>query len=152
MLFAELIHPLAARATLGLFVLIWGSAVAAGLFADREMLAFIKEVVVWTLFLLTPLTMLTAGTGLILGRARPGPITDRKRRRLRLIVAIGIVILLPATLVLDAMVQSDSYDATLFLVFQGIELVAGLVLLTLMGISVRDGILAKRDAAVAQGS
>jgi hypothetical protein len=35
----------------------------------------------------------------------------------------------------------------LFLILQGVELVAGLVILVLMGISVRDGLLAKRDAA-----
>ncbi|CCG42001.1 hypothetical protein [Magnetospirillum molischianum] len=146
---AELLHPLAARVTLGLFVLIWGSAVTAGLFADRELLAFIKEVVVWSLFPLVPIAMITAITGLQLTRVRPSQISERKRRRLRLIAAISIVVLLPATLWLDAQAQQDSVDGTLFFIVQGIELAAGLVTLVLMGISVRDGILAKREAASA---
>jgi hypothetical protein len=149
MLIAELFHPLAARVTVGLFVLIWGAAVSAGLFAEGEMLAVVKEAVVWALFLLVPTAMVAAGTGLVLTRARPGPITERKRRRLRLITAIGVVILLPAALVLDALAQAESVDVTLFAVVQGIELVAGFVTLVLLGLSVRDGLLAKREAAVA---
>jgi len=149
---AELIHPLAARVTLGLFVLIWGSAVAVGLFADRELLAFVKEVVVWALFILVPIAMITAITGLQLTKVRPGPIAERKRRRLRLITAISLVILLPATLGLDAMAQQGDVDTSVFLIVQGIELVAGLVALVLMGISLRDGLLAKREASAGQGN
>jgi hypothetical protein len=149
MLFAELFHPLAARVTLGLFALIWGSAVAAGLFADTELMVFIKEGAVWALFLLVPAAMLTAATGLRLGYGRPGPITERKRRRLRLIVALSVVVVLPATLALDALVQQGQAGSLLFLVLQGVELVAGLLTLGLMVVSVRDGLLAKREARAA---
>ncbi|MFD2233095.1 hypothetical protein [Phaeospirillum tilakii] len=149
MLFAELFHPLVARVTLGLFALIWGAAVAAGLFADTELMVFIKEVAVWSLFLLVPAAMLTAATGLRLGYGRPGPITARKRRRLRLIVAVAVVVLLPATLALDALVQQGQAGSTLFLVLQGVELIAGLLTLGLMVVSVRDGLLAKREARAA---
>ncbi len=153
MLIAELFHPLAARITVCLFLLIWTSAVAAGFFADRELLSFVKEVVVWAMFVLVPVAMITAMTGLMLTRVRPGPITARKRKRLRLIAGVSVAVLLPSMLGLDALAQSDHYDATLFLVVQGIELTAGLIILGLMGLSVRDGILAKREAArAAQGS
>lgn len=152
MLIAELLHPLAGRVTLGLFLLIWGSTVAAGLFAGPEILAFVKEVVVWSLFLLVPATMATALTGLLLTRAHAGPIVERKRRRLRLIVGITVVVLLPVTLALDGLAQAGNYDPILFLSLQGLELVAGLVTLVLMGISVRDGILARREAAAATTS
>lgn len=146
MLIAELFHPLAARLTLGLFALIWGAAVAAGLFADPEWLSFVKEVAVWALFLLIPVAAITALTGLVLSRARPGPIADRKQRRLRQITALGILVVLPTMLALDALVQQGITGLPL-LIGEGIELAAGLVVLVLMGISVRDGIQARREAA-----
>ena len=91
--------------------------------------------------------MATAITGLLLTRVKGGPRVERKRRRLRLIAGIGVGILLPATLGLDALAQTPGFDHTLFLVVQGIELAAGLATLVLLAISVHDGMRAKREAA-----
>ena len=63
---------------------------------------------------------------------------DGKKKRMPLIVANGLLVLLPCALFLSAKAQAGEFD-TLFYVVQAIELAMGALQLTLLGKSFRDG-------------
>jgi len=55
------------------------------------------------------------------------------------IVANGILILIPAAIILDHWASAGTFDTAFYLV-QGVELLAGSVNLTLIGLNIRDGL------------
>ena len=55
------------------------------------------------------------------------------------IAANGLLILLPAAIFLDHWATAGTFD-TKFYIVQGVELAAGAINLTLMGLNMRDGL------------
>ncbi|MEP2120729.1 MAG: hypothetical protein ABJI81_20905, partial [Bauldia litoralis] len=60
------------------------------------------------------------------------------RKRMIAVAANGILILLPSAFFLAARAASDTFD-TAFYAIQAIELVAGAVNITLLGLNMHDG-------------
>lgn len=83
--------------------------------------------------------MATGGTGFLIARHRTGRLVEKKKRRMPFIGLNGLFILLPAAIVLNHWAGSGLFD-TRFYLLQGIELVAGAINLTLMGLNIRDGL------------
>jgi hypothetical protein len=96
-------------------------------------------IVVPGLFVLVPAIALTGSTGFVLSRGWQAPLVARKKRRMRLIAGNGLLILVPAAIVLDQWAGAGAFDAR-FYVAQAVELVAGGTNLTLMGLNMRDGL------------
>lgn len=69
-----------------------------------------------------------AGTGLI----------GKKKKRMSFIGANGLLVLLPAAVVLNQWSAAGSFDITFYLL-QALELIAGAANLTLMALNIRDG-------------
>jgi hypothetical protein len=96
-------------------------------------------IVVPGLFVLVPAIAVTGGTGFVLSRGWQGPLVARKKRRMPVIAANGLLILVPAAIVLGRWAAAGAYDAR-FYVVQAVELLAGGTNLILMGLNMRDGL------------
>ena len=60
-------------------------------------------------------------------------------KRMPFIAANGLLILVPAAIFLDQWASAGAFDTKFYLV-QAVELLAGAVNLTLMGLNMRDGL------------
>ena len=118
----------------------FSATIIAELFGSYSTIATVKALIVMPgLFILIPAIAATGGSGFALGKARKGRLLSAKQRRMRLIAANGVLILLPAAIILSHRASSGLFDTTFYWV-QGLELVAGAVNLTLMGMNTRDGL------------
>ena len=116
------------------------STVLVELLGSHEMVAWLKSLVVMPgLFVLVPAIALTGGSGLFLSKSRCGRLVDAKKKRMPFIAANGLLVLVPCAVVLSQWSAVGSFD-TSFYVVQAIELLAGAVNLSLMGLNIRDGL------------
>ena len=116
------------------------STIIVELFGSHETIATVKGLIVMPgLFILIPAIAATGGSGFSLGKTRKGRLLEAKKKRMPIIGANGVLILLPAAIFLDQWASSGSFDTKFYLV-QGFELAAGAVNLTLMGMNIRDGL------------
>lgn len=116
------------------------STVVVELLGSPESIAMVKGLIVSPgLFILIPAIAATGGTGFVLGKARKGRLVDSKRKRMPIIGANGVLVLVPAAILLDQWATAGAFDAR-FYVLQGVELIAGAVNLTLMSLNIRDGL------------
>lgn len=120
------------------------------LFGSPEAVAAVKALIVMPgLFILVPAIAATGGSGFFLSKARHGGLAETKKKRMAFIAANGLLVLIPCAIVLNLRAATGTFD-TMFYLVQGIELVAGAVNLTLMGLNIRDGLrMAGRFRSVA---
>lgn len=110
------------------------------LFGTYESIARVKELIVMPgLFILVPAIAATGATGSSLGKNRKGRLVAAKKKRMPIIAANGLLILLPAAIFLNQWAASGIFDTRFYMV-QGLELIAGATNLTLMGMNIRDGL------------
>jgi hypothetical protein len=116
------------------------STVIVELFGSHEAVAIVKRLIVMPgLFILVPAIAATGGSGFALSKSRQGRLVDSKKKRMPFIAANGLLVLLPSAIFLDRWASAGSFDTAFYLV-QSVELLAGAVNLTLMGLNIRDGI------------
>jgi hypothetical protein len=116
------------------------STVLVESFGSQDAVARLKALIVMPgLFILVPAIAATGASGFMLSRSRGGRLLDAKKRRMRIIGANGLLVLLPCALVLDRWAAVGAFDAGFYAV-QAIELLAGAVNLVLMGMNIRDGL------------
>ncbi len=133
----HLVAGLLAALTIATFFL---SSVAVELFGAHQAVATVKALIVMPgLFILIPAIAATGGSGFAIAKSRKGRLVDAKKRRMPFIAANGLLVLMPCAIVLDRWASAGAFDTT-FYVVQGVELLAGAVNLTLMGMNIRDGI------------
>lgn len=135
----QLIHRVGAiTATLCIGVF-FTSTVVVELFGTVEAIATVKSLIVMPgLFLLIPAIAATGATGFAISKGSNKGLIGRKRKRMPFIGMNGLLILLPAAIVLDQWATAGSFD-TRFYLLQGLELAAGSINLTLMFMNIRDG-------------
>jgi hypothetical protein len=110
------------------------------LFGSHAAVAQVKSLIVTPgLWILVPAIAAAGGSGMFLGRTRKGRLADAKKKRMPFIAANGLLVLLPCAIVLDRWAAAGTFD-TAFHALQGVELIAGAINLTLMGLNVRDGL------------
>jgi len=134
-----LIHPLAGTLATLTIAVFWLSTAISELTGTPETVTLVKTAIPWGFLLLIPALMVTGASGLKLARGRRGGLIGAKLRRMPIIAANGIVVLVPAALFLAAKARGGAFDATFYAV-QAIELVAGALNLFLLALSLRDGI------------
>lgn len=133
------IHVLAAIIATLCIATFFTSTLIVELFGSQESIARVKELIVMPgLFILIPAIAATGATGFNLGKNRKGRLVEIKKKRMPIIAANGLIILLPAAIFLNQWAALDLFDARFYIV-QGLELVAGAINLTLMGMNMRDG-------------
>ncbi len=115
------------------------SAVLVELFGSHEAVAIVKSLIVLPgLFILVPAIAATGGTGFYLSKSRQGPLVDLKKKRMPFIAVNGLLVLIPCAIFLNRWAAAGAFDTTFYMV-QALELLAGAINLTLMGMNIRDG-------------
>jgi hypothetical protein len=120
------------------------STIVAELSGDKTMIATVKQAIVYGLALLVP-SMVTVGiSGKRLSGTSTAPIIQRKQRRMMVIAANGLLILMPCAVALAWLASSGAFGIA-FAMVQGIELLAGMVNLTLLVLNARLGMQMTRQ-------
>jgi len=133
-----IVHAIAGTLALIVVATFFLSTLVAEMFFDRATIAEVKRAIAYGIALLVPLMAMTGGTGHSLSRDRRGAAVERKKTRMRFIALNGLFILAPAAIYLHLKASANAFDG-LFIGVQVLELVAGTVQLTLLGMNFRDG-------------
>tara|TARA_A100001391_G_scaffold78331_1_gene50619 strand:+ start:83718 stop:84161 length:444 start_codon:yes stop_codon:yes gene_type:complete len=135
----RLVHPLAgvlALATIGLF---WTATVSVELLGTTAQVAAVKGAIPWGFLVLIPALIVTGGSGSWLARGRRSGLLSTKQRRMKMIAANGLLVLVPSALWLAASAAQGRFDG-LFVAVQALELAAGALNITLLSLNMRDGL------------
>ena len=115
------------------------ATLVAELFGTLEHIKEVKQLTVMPgLFLLIPCVAAAGITGNLMTRGRKGNLLSTKKRRLLIVAATGLFVLLPAALWLRHLALQNNFGA-LFYLLQAAELLAGASNLMLMGLNIYDG-------------
>lgn len=134
----RIIHPLAGLIAILTIATFWLSTVISELFASQAVVTAVKTAIPWGFILLIPALAATGGSGFFLSEGqREGPV-GTKLKRMPFIAVNGIVVLIPAALFLAYKARASEFDA-IFYTVQVVELIAGAANITLLGLSMRDG-------------
>lgn len=136
---SKTLHPLAGALALLIILTFWGATLVSEVFGQPTTVVLVKTLIPWGFLLLIPALMATGGSGFVLAGQRGGHLVDAKRRRMPVIAMNGLLILMPAALFLAFKAQAGELDAVFYAV-QALELVAGAVNITLLGLNMRDGL------------
>ncbi|WP_372573800.1 hypothetical protein [Ruegeria jejuensis] len=132
------IHPIAGTVGFLTILIFWTSTIYSEVFGTYETVAMVKSMIVRGLLILVPAMALVGATGMSIGKRRKDAPALAKKKRMPIIAANGLLVLVPAAFYLSAKANAGSFDAGFYIV-QIIELCAGAINLTLMGLSIRDG-------------
>ncbi|WP_299352143.1 hypothetical protein [uncultured Shimia sp.] len=117
----------------------WVSTVTSELFGDNATIASVKQMVLWGMLILVPAMATVGATGASLGKGWRLPQVVRKQKRMKIIAANGLLILLPSAVFLATRAGTGTFDGV-FYVVQGVELIAGATNITLLSRSLKDGL------------
>ncbi len=133
------IHPIAGGIAFATIAAFWISTLGVELTGTHVQVIAVKTTIPYGLFLLIPAMMVVGGSGFRLAAGRKCGLIGIKMRRMRIIAANGLFVLVPSALLLAWKAQAGALD-TSFYVVQVIELASGALNLTLLGRSMRDGL------------
>ena len=133
------IHPVAGIVAFLIILTFWLSTAVSELFASVDTIVFVKRAIPWGLLLLVPALAITGATGFRMAGPSSKARIVSKKGRMPYIAANGILILVPASLVLSALASRREFDG-LFYGVQALELTAGAANLLLMSLNIRDGL------------
>ena len=136
----SVLHAAAGALAMFTVAIFWTSTLVSELFMGQEVVVTVKHAIAY--YGLIPLLILMAGTGgsgFVLAKGRKGRLVDGKKKRMPKIGANGLLVMIPCALFLNSKAASAEFDM-IFYVVQGIELVVGVVQLTLLGRNFLDGL------------
>lgn len=136
----SIIHATAGALAMLTVATFWTSTLVSELFMGQEAVKIVKHAIAY--YGLIPLVILMAGTGgsgFVLAKGRKGRIVEEKKKRMPKIGAIGLLVMIPCALFLNSKATTGDFDI-MFYAVQVIELLVGLVQLSLLGRSFRDGL------------
>ncbi len=141
------IHPIAGFIGFLTILCFWISTLVVELSGNGAAILAVKTGILWGMIVLVPSLAITGATGFRLaGPVRTG-LVRAKQRRMPVIAANGLLILVPCAIVLQRLAADGQYTS-MFYALQALELIAGAVNLTLMGLNIRDGLrMTKRRRA-----
>jgi len=138
----KVIHPIAGVVALLTITTFWLSTVLSELFVSEASVIAVKTAIPWGFFLLVPALAAVGGSGFALAKGRRAGLVGIKARRMPIIAANGILVLIPAALFLAYKAGQAEFDTAFYMV-QAIELVAGACNISLLGLNMRDGLAMK---------
>ena len=136
----RLLHPIAGSIAFLVILTFWLATIGSELSGSVAAIVAVKCAIPWGLLLLVPALIATGASGFRLAGSSADPRILAKKRRMPIIAANGLLVLVPAAFYLAALAGRAVFD-TSFYVVQTIELIAGAVNLVLMGRNIRDGLL-----------
>lgn len=116
----------------------WTATLVAELFLGPSAVTTVKVAITYAFIAFIPCMAITGATGFAMGSGRKHPLLVAKRRRMPIIGANGLLVLIPAALFLSFKSRAGEFDAWFYAV-QGLELLAGTANLFLMALNIRDG-------------
>ena len=135
----RLVHPVAGTFAFLMILAFWTSTVGSELLGSLDTVAVVKQAIPWGFLILVPALAVTGASGFRMAAGASEPRIAAKKRRMPVIAANGLLILIPAALYL-AMLASRGRFGGLFYAVQAVELAAGAVNLTLLALNIRDGL------------
>jgi hypothetical protein len=136
----KVIHPVAGTIALLTIVTFWLSTTLTEVFASQPIVTTVKRAIPWGFLLLIPALVTTGASGFALAKGRPrAGLVGAKVKRMPVIAANGILILIPSALFLASKARAAEFD-TAFYAVQTLELIAGAANIVLLGLNVRDGL------------
>ncbi len=132
------VHLTAAAGAVTLITTFLVSSAVTELAGNAADVHSLRRWIVFALPLLVGCQAAAALTGRRLARKSRAAVIRRKQRRMQVVAALGIVVLVPCALILDALTAGPSAGA----VVSGLvltEMLAGVINLTLLLLNVRDG-------------
>ena len=138
----KIIHPLAGAVAILTIAAFWLSTALSELFASEATVAAVKTAIPWGLLLLIPALMAAGGSGFALVQGWRAGVVSAKIKRMPLIAANGLLVLIPSALFLASKARAAEFD-TAFYAVQALELIAGAANIALLGLNMRDGLKMK---------
>lgn len=135
-------HPVASALALLTIATFWLSTVLTELFASQAVVTVVKTAIPWGFLFLIPMLAATGGSGFALARGQRPRLVSRKIKRMSLIAANGVLILMPAALFLAFKARAGEFDPAFYFI-QTLELVAGATNITLISLNMCDGLRMK---------
>ena len=138
----KIVHPVAGMVAILTIATFWLSTALTELFASLSIITAVKTAIPWGFLLLIPALMVAGGSGFALAKGRRAGLVGAKIKRMPLIAANGILVLIPSALFLATKAGAAEFD-TGFYAVQALELAAGAVNIALLGLNMRDGLKMK---------
>ena len=139
----KILHPVAGVLALITIATFWLSTALSELFGSQALVTSVKTAIPWGFLLLIPALAIAGGSGFVLSKERAcDALGVSKLKRMRVIAANGIVVLIPSALFLAYKARADEFDARFYAV-QALELVAGATNIVLLGRNMLDGLRIK---------
>lgn len=134
------VHALAGGIGFLTILTFWTSTVLSELLASHQTVAVVKQMILYGMLILIPAMAIAGASGMSMGKARTDAPAMAKKKRMPLIAANGLIILVPSAFYLSFKAAAGAFD-TWFYSVQLLELVAGAANLAMMGLNIRDGLI-----------
>lgn len=132
-------HAAAGTLALATVVTFWSATVVTELFLGQPAVVAVKYGILLGMAVLIPALMVTGASGFALAKGRGGGLVRRKQRRMPIVAGNGLLVLVPAAVFLHYKAVTGELDSVFYAV-QAVELLAGGVNITLLGLNLRDGL------------
>ncbi|WEM45143.1 hypothetical protein PTW35_18795 (plasmid) [Photobacterium sp. DA100] len=142
-----LIHRCAGAIALCLILTFFLSSLAVDLAGTHAQIAMVKQGILYCVGLLILAMMVTGISAKKLYPGKAKGILATKQLRMKLAAANGLLILLPAAVMLAQWSAAGQFDLW-FWRLQGLELIAGATNATLLGLNIRDGLRIAKNRRV----
>jgi hypothetical protein len=138
----KIVHPIAGALAILTIATFWLSTTLSELFGTQAVVTAVKTAIPWGFLLLIPSLAAAGGSGFVLAKGRRAGLVGAKIKRMPLIAANGILVLIPSALFLAFKAKAAEFDAVFYTV-QALELTAGATNITLLGLNMWDGLALK---------
>ena len=138
----KIIHPVAGAIAILLIATFWLSTALTELFGSKIAVITVKTAIPWGFLLLIPALVAVGASGFALSKGRRVGLVAAKLKRMPLIAANGILVLIPSALFLASKARAAEFDGVFYSV-QVLELIAGAANISLLGLNMRDGLRMK---------
>ncbi|WP_313349286.1 hypothetical protein [Paracoccus sp. (in: a-proteobacteria)] len=135
----KLIHPAAGAVAVLMITIFWLSTVLSELFGTEAAVIAVKRAIPLGFSVLIPALAVAGGSGFALAKGRRGGLIGTKIKRMPIIAANGILVLVPSALFLAYKAKHAEMDS-IFYAVQVLELLAGALNITLLSLNMRDGL------------
>ena len=132
------VHKIAGAIATLTIATFWLSTAAAELALGTGAVITVKTLIPYGFLILIPAMATAGGTGFKLAKGRTAGLIGAKRKRMPILAANGVLVLIPSALYLAAKAHAGAFDTSFYAV-QGLELLAGATNLFLLGLNIRDG-------------
>jgi hypothetical protein len=138
----KVVHPVAGMIAILTIATFWLSTAISELFLPEAAVVAVKTAIPWGFLILISALAAVGGSGFALAKGRRAGLVGAKVKRMPIIAANGILVLIPAALFLAYKASHAEFDS-IFYAVQALELAAGAINISLLGLNMRDGLKMK---------